>query len=89
MNHTEGLHPRAAIRGLKRPRVLTKLVAVGSVEAQLWDEWLAAKGYPPLSRIGHRIEGQFEMPVTAAPEESNAIGYRIALDWAEWLRSKA
>ena len=44
MNHSERLHPRAAIRGLPKPKCHTANVAPGSVTAERWDEWLKAEG---------------------------------------------
>lgn len=91
MNHTEPLHPRVAIRGLPRPDCQARLVKPGSVAAVAWDEWLTARGYPPLERIGHRefMTGHFEMPVTAAPDKSDTVAHGIAVRWADWLRSRA
>ena len=91
MQRTEPLHPRVAIRGLTKPKCPSKLVAPQSVEAQRWDDWLTSNGYPPLARIGHQDldSGHYEMPVTSAPDKSQTVPYRIALDWANWLRSKA
>lgn len=90
-SQTGPLHPRVAIRGLPRPNCQTKLVTPGSIEAQRWDERFAAKGYPPLARIGRRDldTGQYEMPVMSALDKFQDVPHSIALAWAEWLRSKA
>lgn len=85
----ERQHPRAAIRGLPRPSCLTTMIARGSVTAGRWDAWLHSEGYPPLDRIGHRIDGQYEMPITVPADKFSKMPHGIALRWAEWLRSKA
>lgn len=89
-NHAaNGVHPRAALRPPKRPNITTKLVAPGSAAHEAWDRWLAARGFPPLERIGQAVEGGgWIMPTTTAPEEGDQIAYRIALGWAGWLRSR-
>lgn len=89
-NHAAtGLHPRAALRPPKRPNITTILVAPGSAAHGAWDDWLAARGFPPLERIGQAVEGGgWIMPTTTAPAEGDQIAYRIALGWAGWLRSR-
>jgi hypothetical protein len=89
MNHRAHPHPRAAIRGLPMPQCLTTIIEPDSLAAERWDAWLQAEGFPPLDRIAHRSEGGWRMPVTVAPTKGEEIPYRIALRWAEWLRSKA
>lgn len=89
MNHRAHPNPRAALRGLTMPQCMTTVILPGSVSAERWDEWLAAEGFKPLALIGHRVEGGWRMPVTVAPTKGEAIPYRIAQRWAEWLRSKA
>lgn len=89
LNHTAPLHPRAAIRGLPQPQCMTAIVAPDTWAAEKWDEWLAAEGFPPLSKIGHRVQGGWRMPITVAPQKSEKVPYGIARRWAEWLRSKA
>ena len=91
MNHTEPLHPRAAIRGLPRPNCATTEVPLGSATALRWDAWLAAEGFPPLERIGVKTwdGAAYVMPITYAPDRADAVAHGIALRWAEWLRSKA
>ncbi|MFO1202977.1 MAG: hypothetical protein U1E58_10125 [Tabrizicola sp.] len=89
MNHKAHLHPRAAIRGLPMPQCLTTVIPENSLAAERWDAWLAAEGFPPLARIGKRLDGGWQMPVTVAPTNGEEIPYGIARRWAEWLRSKA
>lgn len=80
---------RAAIRGLEMPQCATRLVVPGSAEAERWDDWLARAGFPALDRIGRQRNGRWLMPISTAPDPGDEIPYRIALGWAEWLRSKA
>jgi hypothetical protein len=89
LNHSARPHPRAMIRGLPKPQCATTAVAAGSWTADRWNAWLQAEGFPPLERIGRKIEGGFEMPITVAPSKGEQVPYRIARRWAEWLRSKA
>ena len=89
LNHTARPHPRALIRGLPKPQCTTTAIDPGSWAAERWDAWLQAEGFPPLERIGRRIEGGFEMPITVAPDASERVPYGIARRWAEWLKSKA
>jgi hypothetical protein len=67
--------------GLPRPNCQTKLIAPRSVNAQRWDEWLTARGYPPQDKIEHRHldTGQCEMPVASAPDKIQMVSHRIAL----------
>jgi hypothetical protein len=90
MNHSEPLHPRAALRGLTMPRCPIVSVAVGSITAERWDDWLQAEGFPKLEEIGRgNLDRGYDMPVAAAPDRSDKTAYDIARRWAEWLRSKA
>lgn len=95
MNH-KGLHRAASqviVKGGQRPRSATVCVAAGSVAAERWDEWLAANGYPPLAKIGLRLDqggrDGWEMPLTIPAGFGDEMASRIALRWADWLRSKA
>mgnify|MGYP003388564277 CR=1 FL=1 len=89
MNHSARPHPVAVLRGLPKPQVATAVVKAGSDREAGWNAWLAANGFPPLERIGKRISGGWEMPVSGAPRAGDAIGEGIARRWADWLRSKA
>lgn len=89
MNHAEPLHLGVGIRGWRKPTCATKLIAPQSDEADKWDESLEARGYPPLAQIGLQFDGQYEMPVTAAPTTAENIAHRIVISWTEWLRSRA
>ncbi len=82
------VHPRVAIRGMQRPQTLTHVIAPGSGRAERWNEWLEAHGYPPLERIGFMSEGGYRMPVSIAPSPEHETPYRIAIRWADWLRSR-
>ncbi|MCU0826127.1 MAG: hypothetical protein MUE52_01670 [Tabrizicola sp.] len=77
------------IRGLPKPQCTTTVVVPGSWAAERWDAWLQAEGFPPLERIGRKIEGGFEMPITVAPAKAEQVPYGIARRWADWLRSRA
>jgi len=68
---------------------MTTMIAVGSVTSERWDAWLQIQGFPPLSRIGHLVDGQYEMPVTVPADKFDKMPHGIALRWADWLRSKA
>jgi hypothetical protein len=89
LNHTEQLHLQSEIRRLPMPTCPTIFVLPGSVTANRWDDWLTAKGYPTLACIGKLIDGKYLMPTTSAPSRSEPAAYRIALDWAAWLRSRS
>lgn len=89
LNHAKAPHPRALIRGLPKPQCTTTAVAPGSWAAERWDAWLQAEGFPPLERIGRKIAGGFEMPITVAPTKGEQVPYGIARRWADWLRSRA
>ena len=85
----KSVHPRVAIRGLPRPHCVTHVISTTSDRAARWDEWLKAEGYPPLAKIGFISEGGYRMPVSVAPKPSEETAYRIARNWADWLRSRA
>jgi hypothetical protein len=89
MNQKAHPNPRAALRPQPMPPCMTTIVEPGSLAAERWNEWLAAEGFPPLERIGHKVEGGWRMPVTVAPTKGEAIPHGIARRWAGWLRSKA
>lgn len=89
LNHSARPHPRALIRGLPKPQCTTTAVAPGSWAAERWDAWLQAEGFPPLERIGRKINGGWEMPITVAPTKGEQVPYGIARRWADWLRSRA
>jgi hypothetical protein len=92
MNHrAREQTPRQAIRGLPQPQCPTTLILPGSVAAERWNDWLAANGFPGLDRIGFKVEGSYRMPLAGAPSrgEGDTPAARLALRWADWLRSKA
>jgi hypothetical protein len=92
---TGGLTPRQLLRGKSRPAPqLSKLIAFDSHEAAEWDEYLAAKGFPPLERIGRKIGAGmlqgWDLPFNRPPRASaDEVERAIALKFADWLRSIA
>jgi hypothetical protein len=75
---------------LNAPGFALVAVAPGSADAVRWDGWLKREEYPPLAEIAEpNFDGHYLVPVTTAPDKSATTPYRIALRWAEQLRSKA
>lgn len=70
------------------PKFAVVVVQDGSEQASEWSAWLEARGYPRLGVVGHKVEGGWLMPLVRAPRESDAIAHRVAVTWADWLRSK-
>lgn len=89
--------PRSATKvtlaGGVRPTQFSQLVEVGSAAEAGWNEWLAAHGFPELSKIGHKIGvGMlvgWDMPSRWPPSDGDEPASAIALRFADWLRSKA
>ena len=95
MNHKPA--PRAATKivvpGGGRPTRFSQIVQRGTEGEADWNRWLSENGFPELGRIGRvvvvgMLEG-WDMPWRFPPSAADATATRVALAYANWLRSKA
>ncbi len=95
MNHKGLLRAasRNIVPGGARPTPLSQLVQIGTDAEAAWDEWLEARRFPPLAKIGQRIGAGmvqgWDMPWRYPPAAGDETATRVAVRFAEWLRNKA
>ena len=95
MNHKGLLRAasRNIVPGGARPTPLSQLVQIGTDAEAAWDEWLEARRFPPLAKVGQRIGAGmvqgWDMPWRYPPGPGDETATRVAVRFAEWLRNKA
>lgn len=71
---------------------LREVAYFGSDREAEWNAGLARRGYPPLSEIGVKTSDAggvgYDIPFRRTPNSDDAIGVRIARDWADWLMAR-
>lgn len=87
------LSPRQLLRGKSRPSPhLSVIVADGSEEEGAWEVWLDANGFPPLGRIGKRVDHGmitgWEMISNRPPRDPEGFAWGLAMRFAEWLADR-
>lgn len=85
-----GISSRALLAKPARPAPhLSKVVPYGSGEEDAWEDWLAANGFPPLGRIGKRVDvgmhSGWDMPFSRPPRDPDSFDWGLAKRFAEWL----
>lgn len=84
----ERAHPtaRPAAPPTARPSPhLHRLITTGSAQADAWDQWLRAEGFPSLNRLSRlAAPGGFDLPWTWPPSYRDSTEHRIARAVAAW-----
>jgi len=85
-----GLSTRKLLAGKPRPAPhLSVIVPFGGEEEDAWETWLDANGFPPLGKIGKRIEAGmlsgWDMPFKRPPRDPEGFEWGLAVRFAQWL----